>query len=197
MLDVEGIDGVNQSLERLFQTEEIEGVDCETCQKKTTINKGPLISRLPPILTFCLNRITLDFMTMERKKVNSRFEYPLELDMKPYLDLSEETIACQQANDSDLTTYELKSIVIHKGSPYGGHYYAYIRDDLEDGNWHLKMPETFDAKPTEIKPEEKKEESKNEMEQDKDEEKKSEEKEEQKEEKIDWSKLSKAEKKAM
>ena len=26
--------------------------------------------------------------------------------------------------------YELKSIVIHRGGAYGGHYFAYIKDDL-------------------------------------------------------------------
>ena len=26
--------------------------------------------------------------------------------------------------------YELKSIVIHRGGAHGGHYYAYIKDDL-------------------------------------------------------------------
>jgi len=37
--------------------------------------------------------------------------------------------------------YELKSIVIHRGGAYGGHYYAYIKDDLKEGNWDLEMPE--------------------------------------------------------
>jgi ubiquitin C-terminal hydrolase len=33
--------------------------------------------------------------------------------------------------------YELKSIIIHRGGAYGGHYFAYIKDDLKEGNWHL------------------------------------------------------------
>ena len=27
--------------------------------------------------------------------------------------------------------YELKSVVIHRGGAYGGHYYAYVHDDLK------------------------------------------------------------------
>ena len=37
----------------------------------------------------------------------------------------------------DELMYELKSIVIHRGGAYGGHYFAYIKDDLNEGNWHL------------------------------------------------------------
>ena len=36
--------------------------------------------------------------------------------------------------DSDFT-YELFSVIIHKGGCYGGHYHAYIRDIDELGKW--------------------------------------------------------------
>jgi ubiquitin C-terminal hydrolase len=37
--------------------------------------------------------------------------------------------------------YELKSIVIHSGGAYGGHYYCYTRDDLKEGNWNIEVPD--------------------------------------------------------
>ena len=43
--------------------------------------------------------------------------------------------------------YELKSVVIHRGGAYGGHYYALIKDDLKEGNWDLEEIETFEAEP--------------------------------------------------
>ena len=43
----------------------------------------------------------------------------------------------------------MKSIVIHSGGPYGGHYYAYIKDDLGEGNWNLHMPAVFAKDPVE------------------------------------------------
>ena len=43
--------------------------------------------------------------------------------------------------------YELKSIVIHRGGPYGGHYHAYIRDDVGTANWDLQVPDKFDTEP--------------------------------------------------
>ena len=34
--------------------------------------------------------------------------------------------------------YELKSIVVHRGGAHGGHYFAYIKDDLKEGKWYLE-----------------------------------------------------------
>lgn len=44
-------------------------------------------------------------------------------------------------NEEDSTIYELKSVIIHRGGAYGGHYHAYIKDDVKEGNWHLEMPQ--------------------------------------------------------
>ena len=52
--------------------------------------------------------------------------------------------------DEENFKYELKSIVIHRGGAYGGHYYAYIKDDMTEGKWHLEKQEMFDDKPVEI-----------------------------------------------
>ena len=66
-----------------------------------------------------LLRFDFDYNTFQRVKVNDRFEYPLELDMSPYL----EPDTSEKPED---TIYELKSIIIHRGGPYGGHYHAFI-----------------------------------------------------------------------
>ena len=170
-LHVEGFKGVRESLDDFFQPEEIEGVNCEVCLKQTMQTKGPQINRLPPVLTFCLNRIKYDMRTWDRMKVNDKFEYPLELDMSKYLEQTEEAQA--QKADADLINYELKAILIHIGGPYGGHYHAYIRDDLNEGVWNLQVPD-FGSK----------------AENEKDQEDENEE-EEAEEEKVDWSKLTK------
>jgi len=53
------------------------------------------------VLTFCLNRIDLDYETWERKKINDRFEYPLELDMSSYLDQDPDCMSAAQASDPE------------------------------------------------------------------------------------------------
>ena len=130
--------------------------------------------------------------------------------MSKYLHIDDECEASKQVLDSDLTVYELKSIVIHRGGPYGGHYHAFIRDDLGEGKWDLELPEKFDDKPkdTTLKEEEKKEEDGKEEKKDGEEEKKGddEKKEDEEEEKgpdwideskINWKKMNKKEKKDM
>ena len=66
-------------------------------------------------------------------KVNSKFEFPLELDMYKYTT----EFANGMNLDPDETKYELKAIIIHRGGAYGGHYLAYIKDDQNEGNWDL------------------------------------------------------------
>ena len=137
---------------QLFEAELMTGDNKVTCESeicqgtKTDSRKGIKISKLPPVLTFILNRFELDYETWTRKKLNDKFEYPLELDMEAYL--SEE--AKKQLKEQDDTKYELKSIVIHRGGAYGGHYWAYIKDDFKEGHWDIKKEEKYDEKPTEI-----------------------------------------------
>jgi uncharacterized UBP type Zn finger protein len=75
----------------MFTFEEFTGdnklvCESETCQgKKTDSKKGNVIDKLPPVLTLNLIRAELCFETFQRKKVNDKFEYPLELDMKKYM----------------------------------------------------------------------------------------------------------------
>lgn len=105
-------------------------INCDNCNEKTDTLKGPRILKLPPVLTLCLARFDMDYEKWERIKLNDKFEYPLELDLADYLD--PETL-----EDRENTIYELKSIIIHIGGAYGGHYHAYIQDELKEGNWHL------------------------------------------------------------
>lgn len=56
-----------------------------------------------------------------------------------------------EGKSADETKYELKSIIIHRGGAYGGHYWAYIKDDLQEGDWYLQLNDYYEDKPTEIK----------------------------------------------
>lgn len=60
------------------------------------------------MLTFALNRIELDYETWNRKKINDRFEFPIELDVSKYLDND-----VRLTSTPDESIYELKGIVIH------------------------------------------------------------------------------------
>ena len=84
---------------------------------------------------------------MKREKIKDKIEFGLQLDVREFLDCDE------NEKGNELCQYELVAVLIHTGSPYGGHYHAYIRDLLDEGFWnyqHTAVPE----KKEESKPEE-------------------------------------------
>ena len=143
VIQTKGVQGVTQSLNQMFEFDKLDGDNklfCESCNEKTDTLKGYRIQKLPPILTIDLNRFDFDYNTFQRVKVNDRFEYPLELDLSAHLDAE----AVELPEDC---IYELKSVIIHRGGAYGGHYHAFIQDELGEGNWHLEMPAEFKKDP--------------------------------------------------
>ena len=143
IIQVKGINGVAESMCKLFEFDKLDGDNklfCDNCNEKTDTLKGQKINKLPPILTVDLNRFDFDYNTFQRVKVNDRFEYPLELDLSAHLDPESVEIP-------ENCIYELKSVIIHRGGAYGGHYHAYIQDELGEGEWHLEMPQEFKKEP--------------------------------------------------
>ncbi|XP_046546355.1 ubiquitin carboxyl-terminal hydrolase 40-like [Haliotis rubra] len=130
-LSVSGMDSLETALNSFYCTMEMmDGKNqyrCEQCQKLVDAEKGAKIRNLPQILTISLLRFSYDFQKMQRYKETGKFTFPMELDMKPYVEKTSES-------DDDLQ-YELFSVVIHRGGAYGGHYHAYIRDIDNLGHW--------------------------------------------------------------
>lgn len=62
-------------------------------------------------------------------KINEYFEFYEELSLEKYMYNKP-----NQAQDPNENLYSLHSVVVHKGSPNSGHYYAYIKPTIED-NW--------------------------------------------------------------
>ncbi|CAK64552.1 unnamed protein product (macronuclear) [Paramecium tetraurelia] len=108
---------------------------CELCGFKVDALKGDKIRKLPSILTITLNRYTFDYERMQRVKLNDRFEFPLEIEMGVYLE-----------NPVDNLVYELQGVIIHRGNAHGGHYFAYFRDLLDEGDWLSHIPEYWQEK---------------------------------------------------
>eukprot|EP00043_Microstomoeca_roanoka_P015381 m.153951 g.153951 ORF g.153951 m.153951 type:complete len:1210 (-) comp16246_c6_seq1:118-3747(-) len=217
---------VDEAMHKFVEVEKMEGdnqYECARCKKKVDALKGLKFTAFPYILTLQLKRFDFDYTTLRRIKLNSRFEFPLEMDVseflsksknnnesnntsadaaavnqdsasqhqspctlteapngsltkrEPFMDSSvgpsnpgeqndtlhndppptyEESIAQSQPQPKisfdELArqkqakreeamkqgcVYELFSIMIHRGSALGGHYYAYIKS-LDDGRWH-------------------------------------------------------------
>ena len=140
-LQILSMKNINESLYSFFGLEEtIEDYNCEKCQKKVNIKKWSKIISLPNYINFGLNRFIYDFNTFERVKLNNKFEFPLEINMKEYCDFEDKNI-----NDEEYL-YELYGVIVHSGTPYSGHYYAYIRDMTGQGKWELIKKENTENK---------------------------------------------------
>ncbi|XP_037550519.1 ubiquitin carboxyl-terminal hydrolase 40 [Nematolebias whitei] len=135
-----GVSSLEEALWNMFVEEELfEGSNlyrCAQCDRLVTAAKSAKLKQLPPFMTMSLLRFSFDFTKLERYKETGCYSFPLTINLRPF---------CEQTDgaDSDFT-YELFSVIIHKGGCYGGHYHVYIRDIDELGQW--KPPEE-DCKP--------------------------------------------------
>uniref|UniRef100_A0A7S2WPD8 USP domain-containing protein n=1 Tax=Mucochytrium quahogii TaxID=96639 RepID=A0A7S2WPD8_9STRA len=91
---------------------------CDGCEAITRKELKELLISSPPCLFINLNRFTFNFQTGRRVKVNTKFTFPLELDLGQYIE-----------NDGE-SWYELIGVICHAGSGYSGHYICYGRMDL-------------------------------------------------------------------
>ncbi|KAB5515425.1 hypothetical protein PHYPO_G00249580 [Pangasianodon hypophthalmus] len=115
---VRGVSSLEEALWSMFVEEEVfEGNNlyrCSRCDRLVNATKSAKLRKLPPFLTVSLLRFSFDFEKCERFKESEKSDQP----------------------DSELS-YDLFSIIIHKGGCYGGHYHAYIKDIDQLGHWEL------------------------------------------------------------
>lgn len=102
---------------------------------------------LPPLLTLPLCRFEYDWDRDERRKITTPFSFPLTLNLAPYMAAAtapgQPSPPDQAANGSEggpppAALFDLLSVVIHSGSAHSGHYHAYIRDMLGEGQGRLE-----------------------------------------------------------
>ena len=99
---------------------------------KVDAHKGlSLVAKgLPPILQFHLKRFNYDWQTDTTTKLNKRFTFPKSLDLAPIC------IDKIENEDSKIAEYKLQAVVVHMGEYGVGHYYSYVRPDIESNTWY-------------------------------------------------------------
>ncbi|KAF8798163.1 cysteine proteinase [Phlegmacium glaucopus] len=106
---------------------------CSQCKSLQDATRYTELRKLPPVLHFSLLRFIYDVSTMERKKSKHSIAFPTILDMGKFLGSKNDRERCPKDNDDN--TYELRGILLHKGtSAYHGHYEAQV-NDIEIGSW--------------------------------------------------------------
>nr|XP_009688279.1 PREDICTED: ubiquitin carboxyl-terminal hydrolase 20 isoform X1 [Struthio camelus australis]XP_009688280.1 PREDICTED: ubiquitin carboxyl-terminal hydrolase 20 isoform X1 [Struthio camelus australis]XP_009688281.1 PREDICTED: ubiquitin carboxyl-terminal hydrolase 20 isoform X1 [Struthio camelus australis] len=115
-------------LAAFFAADELKGdnmYSCERCKKLRNGVKYCKVLRLPEILCIHLKRFRHE--VMYSFKINSHVSFPLEgLDLRPFL--AKECV-------SQITTYDLLSVICHHGTAGSGHYIAYCQNVI-NGQWY-------------------------------------------------------------
>ncbi|KAG5833160.1 hypothetical protein ANANG_G00272910 [Anguilla anguilla] len=137
-VSVKGVCGLEEALWNMFVEEEMfEGNNlyrCSRCDHLVTAAKSAKLRKLPPFLTVSLLRFNFDFVKCERYKETGRYSFPLTINLRPF---------CEQTDRPDSEfTFELFSVIIHKGGCYGGHYHVYIKDIDQLGHWEAPDEES-------------------------------------------------------
>ncbi|XP_010766230.1 ubiquitin carboxyl-terminal hydrolase 20 isoform X4 [Notothenia coriiceps] len=115
-------------LAAFFAADELKGdnmYSCERCKKLRNGVKFCKVLRLPEILCIHLKRFRHE--VMYSFKISSHVSFPLEgLDMGPFL---------AKESPSQVTTYDLLSVICHHGTAGSGHYIAYCQNVI-NGQWY-------------------------------------------------------------
>lgn len=127
------IGSVDRALAAYCGTETLEGVSCEACGEQRDHDKLLRFSQLPLYLPLVLKRFAMNWNTGQRMKLSDWMSIPLQLDLASLVqpsggEQSGETVAPE-------TTYHLKSVLMHTGGAYGGHYFCYQQAAREGSPW--------------------------------------------------------------
>ncbi|KAL8284094.1 hypothetical protein RQP46_004843 [Phenoliferia psychrophenolica] len=127
-LNVKGFKGVEESFKNYIEIETLEGENKYNAEGfgLQDAKKGVIFESFPPVLHLQLKRFEYDFQRDQNIKINDRYEYPLEIDLEPYLD--------EKADRSEPYNYKLHGVLVHSGDVHGGHYFVHIKPSV-DGRW--------------------------------------------------------------
>ncbi|KAL4498387.1 hypothetical protein ABPG72_013193 [Tetrahymena utriculariae] len=83
-LRVEGCKKLSDSFNKMIEGETISDFKCDACEKRCDQFRRICFSQLPNILIIQLQRIIFDLDTFVNKKINTKLEFPHNLDLKEY-----------------------------------------------------------------------------------------------------------------
>lgn len=130
-LTIKGVTDLKESFERYVAAEML----CGDNQYRTDdfglqdAKKFVTFDHFPPVLHVHLERYAFDMMAEATVKIHDRFEFPVEIELDPYLSESSPDRVNSQ-------TYWLHSVLVHAGDGHGGHYFVYIRHPSKPDCWY-------------------------------------------------------------
>ena len=122
-----------EGLQALLKPETLRGDNayyCKNCTAKVSAERQEMVKSLPNILLIQLKRFEQSYEAMN-KKLNSFYEFPLELDLKELI-MTAQGKAPREGTwaeiDKTYYRYSLRGVVVHMGIMNSGHYYSLVRD---------------------------------------------------------------------
>ncbi|KAI8337200.1 hypothetical protein BC941DRAFT_427009 [Chlamydoabsidia padenii] len=127
-LNVKGCKDLEESFKDYIAEETLEGDNKYHAEGYglQDAKKGVIFESFPPVLHLQLKRFEYDIMRDTMVKINDRHEFPLSIDLEPYLD--------ESADRSSSHEYVLHGVLVHSGDLSGGHYFAFVKPNTE-GKW--------------------------------------------------------------
>lgn len=128
-LNVKGMKDLEESFRDYIQTEMLEGDNKYHAEGYglQDAKKGVIFQKFPPVLHLQLKRFEYDIEKDAMVKINDRHEFPMQIDLGPYLD-----------NESPVRNedwkYNLHGVLVHSGDLHGGHYFTLIKPE-KDSDW--------------------------------------------------------------
>ena len=83
-LEVKNLKSVYESFQKFITGEIISDYQCDNCNKKVDTKKRVCLASLPNVLIIHLQRIIFDLDILQNTKLNSKLEFPMDLDLEPY-----------------------------------------------------------------------------------------------------------------
>ncbi|KAI8149922.1 hypothetical protein BJV82DRAFT_647181 [Fennellomyces sp. T-0311] len=125
-LNVKGCNNLKDSFADYVAEETLEGENKYSAEGYglQDAKKGVIFESFPPVLHLQLKRFEYDLNRDAMVKINDRHEFPLEIDLEPYLDC--------EADRTQSHKYILHGVLVHTGDLTGGHYFAFVKPTKED-----------------------------------------------------------------
>jgi ubiquitin carboxyl-terminal hydrolase 7 len=120
-LVVKGVPDMRASFEKYIEKEQLFGDNQYDTGDfgKHDAEMGTEFLEFPPILQVHLRRFEYDYNYNRLIKLNDRFEFPETIDLADFLS--------REAVPPASTKFDLYGVLVHSGSAYSGHYYAFLR----------------------------------------------------------------------
>ncbi|GEQ67335.1 hypothetical protein JCM33374_g999 [Metschnikowia sp. JCM 33374] len=132
-LNVKGFRNVQESFKNYIEIEMLDGENKYQAGEEygyQDAKKGVVFESFPPVLHLQLKRFEYDFTVDDLVKIDDFYEFPDNIDLRPYLDEElDESVKNQNWN------YKLHGVLVHQGSISNGHYYAMIKPESSSSTW--------------------------------------------------------------